>query len=506
MKKILIKNSKYSILQAILSAILMLAAIPIFIKTLGSEEYGIFALVVVVGSLNTFTNLGLASALVKFIAVQGKTKESNIDIWVNFTIVGAVSFPLTIVAFYFDQFILLDLLKIPMHLLDEARLLYYWILAASFLLLIGQIFKSIIDALQKVHVTTLHQIFHTLLYWGLMILVLLLDKGLSEIGFSIFIAASIWLLISIISTFKIYGTIPFSGFISGFKHSAKKQLTYGLKIYSGGLINFLYEPLSKILLSHFFGVKEVGYFDIALRLKGQVLGIISKVFYPLFPFISKETNIATVRNYVHDLEQKTFLVVVPLIVIIIVLMQPFMSIWIGNDSEIIAFTSIALISFHLAFSSTVIPVYYYLMVKDQVNKTIIIQLVNALINILVFFLTFSLIGYYSIVVGNVVGIFISFLLCLHYQNKYLNSLIFDSFSQFYKLTLSFLILYISGLILNDLLNEIFALNFILIPIFIFLLAVILYKFFNLITSNDIYRYFGNKNKYALYVARLYGKN
>ena len=192
--------------------------------------------------------------------------------------------------------------------------------------------------------------------------------------------------------------------------------------------------------------------------------------------------------------------------IVIVLMPSFMSIWIGNNSEVIAFTSIAVISFHLAFSSTVIPIYYFLMVKDQVNKTIVIQLVNTLINILLFFLTFRLIGYYAIVLGNVVGIFVSFLLCLHYQKKYLNSLIFDSFSQFYKLILSFIILCVSGLMLNDLLNDFFVLNFILVPIFIFLLVVVLYKIFNLITPNDIYRYFGNKSRYALFVVRFYGKN
>ena len=83
MKKILVKNSVFGLGQAVINLLLVFIAIPIFIKMLGSESYGVFALVMVVGNLNSFTNLGLTSALVKFIAEQGRNDESKIDITVN---------------------------------------------------------------------------------------------------------------------------------------------------------------------------------------------------------------------------------------------------------------------------------------------------------------------------------------------------------------------------------------------------------------------------------------
>ena len=127
MKRILVKNSVFGLAQAVINLLLIFFVIPIFIKMLGSESYGVFALVMVVGNLNTFTNLGLTSALVKFIAEQGKSEESNIDILVNLILMIAAMLPITLIVAYFDKFILLDLLKIPLKIFGEAKWLYLWI-------------------------------------------------------------------------------------------------------------------------------------------------------------------------------------------------------------------------------------------------------------------------------------------------------------------------------------------------------------------------------------------
>ena len=60
---------------------------------LGSESYGVFALVMIAGNLNTFTNLGLTSALVKYLAEQGQTNESRTDIVVNLILIICIILP-----------------------------------------------------------------------------------------------------------------------------------------------------------------------------------------------------------------------------------------------------------------------------------------------------------------------------------------------------------------------------------------------------------------------------
>ena len=493
MKRILIKNSLYSLIQAFVNIVLIFFTIPIFIKLLGSELYGIFALIMVIGNLNTFTSLGLTSALVKFIAEQGKTEESNIDIWANLIIMIGITLPITIFVIYFDKFILINILKIPLKYFNESRWLYYWVLWANFLLLIGQTFKSILDGLQKVYITSLQQIIYNLFYWSLILTVLLFGFSLSEIGFSIFISALIWLIITLYSTFKIWGSVSLEGFQKNYKKAIKKQLDYGLKIYSGGLISFFYEPLSKILLSNFIGIAAVGYYDIAMKLKGQLWGIIAKIFYPLFPFISEQKDKVVIRKYVHDLEQKTFLIVIPILAITILLMNPFITLWIGTNIKIISITSIYLISFHLLGSATVIPIYQFLMAKNLAHKTIVLQLCAVTFNAVFFLISVNFIGYYALIVGNIAGIMCSFFLSLYYQKKYLNSLIFDSLSQLFRLLCAFTIILLLGCIVKYLLDNSPFTTIFLVTVVISISTLLSYKILNLVNRNDIYRYFGRKN-------------
>lgn len=502
MKRILVKNSIYGLIQSIINLLLVFFVIPIFIKILGSESYGVFALVMVIGNLNTFANLGLTSSLVKFIAEQGRTKESNIDIIVNLILVIIVILPLTIITFFFNNFILLDLLKVPVYLFDEAKGLYFWILCANFFLLVGQVFKSILDALQKVYITSLQQAIYNLFYWGLILTVLLLGYNLPEVGLAIFIAALIWFIITAISSISEWGRITFNGISIGFKNSVKKQINYGSKIYISGLIGFFYEPFSKILISQFIGITEVGFYDIALKLRSQIWGFISKIFYPLFPFISGQKDIAVIRKYVHDLEQKMFFIVIPLIAIIILVMHPFIELWIGKNVNIISITAIIIISFHL-IGSTVIPQYQFLMAKNLAQKTIILQISNVVFNIMFFLITVSFAGYYALIIGNVAAILSSFILSLYYQKKYLNSLIFDSTLQIFKLLFSSIILITVGAVLKGFLNGYNVLIIITTPIFLGLLAIMLYRIFNLIKVEDIHRYFGRNNIISKALASIY---
>ncbi len=501
MKRILAKNSVFGLGQAVINLTFVFLVIPIFINMLGSVTYGVFALVMVVGNLNIFTNLGLTNALVKFIAEQGRGENSNTDILVNLILLIAAILPLTLVFMYFNEFILLDFLKIPSKVFDEAKWLYIWVLWANFLLLIGQVFKAILDALQKVYVTSLIQIIYNFLYWGLILVALLLGFNLPEIGLAIFIAAFIWLIITIINAKKVWGKISAVGFNKNFMNATKKQLSYGLKIYASGLIGFFYEPLSKILISNFIGVSEVGFYDIALKLRSQIWGFVAQIFYPLFPFISKEQDRSVIRKYVHDLEQKSFIIIVPIIVLVILLTHPLISIWIGKDVDIISITAIFIISFHL-IGSSVIPNYQFLMAKNLAQKTIILQISNVIFNVIFFLITIRFLGFYALIVGNVAAILSSFILSLYYQHKYLDSLIFDSSKQIINLLIVGCILFGIGFMANVFITS-NLLRMVLDPIIVSIAAIFLYRNFKMITIEDIKRYTGNNIKLARFGIRLF---
>ena len=300
MKKLLLKNSVTGVTHQILRAILLFITIPIFIRLLGIEKYGIFSLLIVIGSLNEIINFGLNISLLKYLAEQGKCSESDFDIMITISLQLLFVIPITFLALIFNKFIICNVLGLPIIHYNETKDLFSFLLLSNGILLLGQTLSSIIDSIQKIYINNILQIIYVILYWGLIIFVLSLGYSLREIGLVIFITSIVWFFLVSFFVFKYWGKFCFDGLSNNFFRIVKKQLTYSIKVYTASIIGIFYEPFSKILLSHFVGITEVGFFDIALRLKSQVWGIFSRIFYPLFPFISKQIDKDIIRKYVHD--------------------------------------------------------------------------------------------------------------------------------------------------------------------------------------------------------------
>jgi O-antigen/teichoic acid export membrane protein len=469
--------------------------IPVFINTLGADAYGVFSLVALAGSLNVFANLGLNASLTRFLAQQGKTAESDLDIAVTIILQLIVLTPLTAVGLVARGYILTDILRVPPSLMGDAKWLFTAMLLGSVLLLIGQTFTSMLDAQQKIHLTSLYLLIYNVLYWGLILLVVYLGYALHAVAIVVFASAVAWFCIVTTSSLRAWGGLSLAGFRSNMLRIAKKQLSYGLQMYVSGVVGFFYEPFTKILVSRFIGVTEVGLFDIGLRMRNQITGLATKLIYPLFPMLSLLKDEAKTRFIVHDVEQKTFFVVVPLTAAVILISGPVSALFFTTHVRAIAITVACIASSFLVASVTVTPMYLFMMAKGHASKTIIIQLTNVVVNAVVFFALLAPLAYYSAVVANVAAIFSSFLVSLYYQKRYLDSLIFDSPTQLFRMVLTFafaiaLAYGIGRVIQND------GWEMVLLPIVVGTVSIVLYRYARMVQQSDIERYLGENSQIA----------
>lgn len=498
MKAELVKSSISGVIQSLVGLILVLVTIPVFVRTLGTEAYGLFSLIALVGSFNTFVNLGLNAALVRFLAEQGKSAESDMDIVVTLIILVAVIIPVTLCAFLFRKFILISLFNVPSHLLIDGQWLFFSMLLGNIFIIVGQTFTAILDSQQKVYVTNLFQMLYSVMYWGSILLVVVLGFTLKAVAAATLAATSIWF--SGVSFFGLHswGKLSLRNLRSSGRRIVRKQLSYGLQIYTGGLIYVLYEPLTKILVSHLIGVADVGIYDIGLRVKNQIYGFASKVLYPLFPLISKLSDQDKIRSIVHDVEQKTFYLVLPVVGIILLTVRPLVSLFFRSNVDAISITIAFIVPGYLIGSSTVTPMYQYLLVKGHAAKTIFIQFINAFINGVTILLLFSRLGYYSVVAGNTIAIVASCGFLLYYQYKYLGSLVFDSAKQAAGVVVTFLIAIVLGFSVDGLIGrdtcKIFT-----GPAIVLLVTIICYRLLGLVKTHDVVRYLGTNN----FVSRLF---
>ena len=420
--KLLIKNSFIGIIQLVLTAILTLISVPIFIHKLGMELYGIFAIVSVIGNLNLLANFGLNGALLVYVAKQGKCRESDQDIIVTQILMFALTSIFTLMAVVFGDFIIHDIFSIPLHYQIEAKNLFLFLVFANSLLLIGQTYTAIIDAKQKIYITNICQFIYSLIYWGGMITVVALGGQLTMIGVIALISAIIWFILIMVFSKHIWGKLETEGIFINFKKTAKKQLTYGSKIYLSGLAGFMFEPLSKILLSNFIGLNAVALFEIGSKIRGQINGMMTKTLYPIYPYIANTPQNDILHKKLFDLSKKIQLIVIPLSIIVIFIMTILLKLWLGPEN--LLQTSIYVITMSASLLLTAPPallIYQYMAAKNMADKNIWVQMVSVIVNIIFFFALLKKFGIYSILFSNSMSLISSYVLCNYYQYKYLDA-------------------------------------------------------------------------------------
>jgi O-antigen/teichoic acid export membrane protein len=497
----LARSSLTGIAQFVTSTLAVLVTIPVFVHHLGPEVYGVFSLVGVVGSLNAFTNLGLNSSLVRFLAAQGKTTESDHDIIVTFGLLGAILLPITVCGIVFRTSILTGILNVPARYLGEVEWLFLSMLIGNTLILLGQTFTAMMDSLQKVYLTNYFQMIYSVLYWGLIFVVVSLGYSLNGVAAAILGATLVWFCVVAVGGLRSWGGVSFAGLRSDAARCAKKQLSYGVQMYTAGLVGFMYEPLTKILVSHFMGSTEVGIFDIGLRVRNQVFGLAIRAFSPLFPMIAQLKDPSKIRTLVHDVEQKTLMLSLPVIAVVVLTVKSAVVLFFRSNVDAIAVTIACLVSTSLIASIALIPNYQFLLAKGHVRKSLIVQSVNVIVNAAVLLVCAPQVGYYAVVAANAIATFASGGLLLYYQKRYLDSLIFDSVRQASYLCATFSIALGIGFLAGSLTgSQVWTL--VVVPPVVLCATIACFRFFSLLSGTDVARYLGEGNGASRFVTRI----
>jgi O-antigen/teichoic acid export membrane protein len=504
-KATLAKSSLTGIAQFFINTILVFFTIPTFVRILGTEAYGVFSLVALLGSFNTFANLGLNSSLVRFLAQQGKSQESDLDIIVTFIVLLSILLPLTAIGFAFQDQILVHVFGIPNEMVGDARWLLVSTLTCNILVLLGQTFTAILDSQQKIYLTNSYQMVYNFSYWVLILLALFLGYALKGVAVATLAATALWFAIVAFSAVRTWHGISFSGLGTNGVRIAKKQLSYGTQIYAAGVVGFFHEPITKILVSRFVGVPAAGMFDIGLRVRNQVVGLVTKLLSPLYPAISQLADPGKVRSLVHDVEQKTFLMVLPLAAIVVLTAKPAASLVFHANIDPIAVTIAFIVVAYLVCSTTVIPIYLFLMAKGYPSKNIMIQSVNVIVNAVVFFTALRWLQYYAAVAANALAIVSTFVILVFLQRRYLESMIFESVGQVLKVLLTFLCSLGFGYLATNLVTS-STWKLAVAPVVVAAVTIVSYRELDILKVSDIRRYLGEGTTVSRLTASVFCKS
>lgn len=489
-KKLFAKNAFSGVFQKLIIAVLTFFTIPIFISKLGAISYGIFATVSVIGDLSRIANIGFHIALIKYLSIQGKTKESSIDILVALTSMILIIVPVSVLMIVFNHFVLVKILNISLADLDHCRTLYIFLVLANMLLFIGLTFSAMLESQKQIYKSNLSQLIYSISYWSLILMALWFGKGLDTIGMMAFFAALIWFGLIVFMAFKAWGKLSVRGFSKLYWKSVKKQLTYGLQIYASGLMGLFGEPLVKVLVANFFGHAYVGFLEIGIRIRNQVQRIFEAALWPLFQLFSEIRDDESKSRIIKEIQEKATLIILPICFLIIFGANSLVTLWIGNNVSMISMSIIAVTVSSLIGFLIFNAMNHYLGV-DRPMLLLVSATISNVLYLGVILLLHNILGFNSVLLSFVISYFVNALLMLFLQKYFLQSMIFDSRKQFFNLFFYIIIVALMGWLITMLIHSpllVLGILAIVVPG----ASLILFVMLGLINQNDIARYIKNK--------------
>jgi len=331
---LLLKNTLWGSGSFVFISLFSFLLLPYIIKKLSIEGYGIYILITSLVGFYGILDLGLGSALIKYVAELHEKKDfERLNIFINSTVIfqGIIGLLSSIAIIFYSKNIL-HLLNVSKANLTEATYALNLCALGFFFTFIGGAYRSVLQGLQLYKYTSLMD---TLVNLALNIFVaLILFMGYGLIGS---------IIINVLVAF-----ITFTGYYILVKNnipSYRVNLFINIKVLKDIIHFSFYIFLSKIssifsnyvvrfVISFFLGPAAVTYYTVPSKLVGAVGGISSSGLSAIFPFssqLSASNNHEEIKNLFLKSSRIFIAIVFPVSLFISLFSMQILTVWMGSE-------------------------------------------------------------------------------------------------------------------------------------------------------------------------------
>jgi len=314
-------------------------AIPLMIRYLGQEQYGIWSTLLTVMSWIVFFDLGVGNGLrnkVTEALARGNRKEAADYIGSGYSLIGLIAAALWVLvtgaSFFINWQIVFNTRAISEASLRlTVQIAVFFILLNFWIGLIGAIF----GALQKTSMTALGQLISNFL--ALLLVSFLLKTTEAEISYLALVYGMSLVAGNIILSLKFYlqhGELRPAPSLD--KNHMTPLLSIGMKFFIIQVAVLVIFTTDKILITQLFGPEYVTQYDVIFKIFSVITFAHTLISAPLWSAYNDayhRGDMTWIRNMLHR-QQLIYAGVIVSVLIIGLLMQPIISIWIGRDMHV----------------------------------------------------------------------------------------------------------------------------------------------------------------------------
>lgn len=347
-------NVLYNLLGYTLPLIFALFFIPVLLKNLGTDRFGLLNLAWILIGYFGFFDLGIGRALTKIVAEKiGTHQISEIPslFWTSIFLMFAFSSFIAILLFIFSDNIIFSFLKIPFNLQEEALSAFYLLIISIPIVSTTAGMRGLFEAYQRFDIVNIIRVILGVLSFLSPVIVVLFTNNLFWIISPLVIIRIIIWIIYLLQSFRLNPAI-------------KKNISLDMKLIkpifklsSWMTISNITVPiivyLDRILIASLISATAVAFYATPYEIITKLLIVPSALTAVLFPTFSANyliDNKATIR-----LSNKAMkyiaLLLFPVITIIATFAFELLQLWLGKDFATNSYIILQFLSIGILFNS-----------------------------------------------------------------------------------------------------------------------------------------------------------
>lgn len=335
-RRLIARNSAFNLVGQVLPMAIGILTLPIIVRGLGTDAYGIFSIaIMLLGYFNIF-DLGLGRATVKFVAEN--TSPDRIHrvpelVWTSFallTVLGCVGGAL---AALFVPYSVAHWFKMPPSFFGEARVSLFILCAAMPVVLLNNAVRGVLEAAQRFDLINYIKAPTSLLFYSIAAILVPLGAHVETIV--------LWLvLIRLFSTiayfwacFRVFPNVPRNIRVS--RAALKPLSVFGGWIMVSNVTAPVLGYLERFMIASVLSLSLLSYYSAPYDLVSKMLIFPASIIPSLFPYFSFHGSRESSREYneVSEMTSRTIqyllLVLTPIAGVFISFAGPILHLWLG---------------------------------------------------------------------------------------------------------------------------------------------------------------------------------
>jgi len=397
-----VRNSATSVLRFIALVPVPFLLVPFMLQQLGTDRFGVWALVSTLSAFVQLGDFGIGLALVKSVAemrARNDTERLNSILSTALVLYTIISGIMGLLALSVTGILVDRVFRIPVPLVSEAKFVVMGTAIIFCVNLVSSIFTSVINGIQRMEVSNGVAFAMTIMNAIGVVVMLSLGQGLQGLVVNNGITTIGAGLVSWLAVRKLAPDIHL-GLGRFRRQEVKAILTYGANIQITNLAGLAGDPLVKTIISNAAGVQFVAYYEVAMRLINPIRFLFTQAIGPLMPFAAESHAIADLTSIASVYRKSIRYIVLsalPLFALAFVALPALMEAWIGPGYEISTYT------FRILLIGQVVSILsmpsYYIFLSTHVKFTMIIAVANGLLDIVMCLGLGYFYGYSGVIVG-----------------------------------------------------------------------------------------------------------